>query len=459
MKYILFAVAAVLGIPIMTFSAISFSRLRQLLVAFLILSIMAGSLASINFVSMEHYRGPVRGFEVTFTDLIAIALFFYLIMTKASSIKWFPKLFVTGSIFFLYSLVNVFASPSPLLGQFVLWQLFRAGFLYWCMFNLIYTERSSKEIMDAIWLGFVLLGIFMSLIAFKQKYLDGIYRVPAFFDHSNTIPSYLILILSLLMVWGMASKKLNFIQYLLTMFSSLGILFTIFATGSRGGYAVTAGSVFAVLVISNFRKKRVRAHIQRIILSTGVIVFALIIGGAMVIDTVVDRFLNAPESSAGAREEFNIAAEMMAEDAPIGVGLNLFSQVLTYNESYRSHLVTLANEEHAGVAHHIYLLTAAELGYPGLILFILTLMRILLPIVFRGLHWKYFHHILLLGIAVGMAAFFALGLLEWVFRLTPVLYQFSIVSALGLSLVTLEKEKLLDKHILEEDEDEALEEV
>ncbi|MCF7944803.1 MAG: hypothetical protein K9L75_04635, partial [Spirochaetia bacterium] len=81
------------------------------------------------------------------------------------------------------------------------------------------------------------------------------------------------------------------------------------------------------------------------------------------------------------------------------------------------------------------------------------------PIVFRGLHWKYFHHILLLGIAVGMAAFFALGLLEWVFRLTPVLYQFAIVSALGLSLVTLEKEELLDKHILEEDEDEDLEEV
>ncbi len=439
MKYIAFAIAAIVGVPAMTITSMVIPKIKYLLVSMLILSIMFGSMVSINFVSMEQYRGPSRGFEITVTDLICLALIFTLILTKPKKIIWIPKTFGMCAIFFVAAVINVVSSPVPLYGYFFLWQIYRAALLYWCIINLVVTEDGGKEIMNAIWMGFVAVGCVMLLIAFKQKYVDGIYRIPAFFDHSNTVPSFLIMLLCATMVWGMANKEFTFIQYAVTMIASLGMIFAIFATGSRSGYLVAAGSVGASLVITNFRKKKLAVDRFRILFSTVVIISAMFVGGLLVIDTVIDRFLNAPESSEEAREEFNISARMMAEDHFFGVGLNQFSYVLTNTEKYREHIKIMANEEQAGVAHHIYLLTAAEMGNIGLALFLLLLARILIPIAFTGLRWKNLNHLILLGLTIGILSFLMIGFLEWVFRLTPVIYQFSLASGLGIGLVTLDK--------------------
>lgn len=441
MKYLAFAFAAIVGIPAMTIMGVLLPKIRNLLFSMMIFSVMLGAKVSINFMSMETYRGPARGFEVTVTDLICIALIFILIITKPRRIIWVPKTFGMCAIFFLFSVINVVGSSEPIYGYFVLFQLFRTALLYWCTINFIVCEEAEQSVMSALWLGLVLTGLLMLFLAFKQKYLDGIYRIPAFFDHSNTVPTFLLMPLCVLLVWGMADKRLSFIQYVLSMFASLGMIFAIFATGSRSGYVVTAGSVVAALIIVNFRKRKVDSAAFKIRLSTLVMLIAMAIGGIMVIDTVIDRFLNAPEESEGAREEFNVAAEMMADDRTLGVGLNQFSYALTNVERYRAHIKIMANEEQGGVAHHIYLLTAAEMGHIGLYLLLLFLARIILPVVFTGLRWKNINHLMLLGLTVGLGGALMIGFLEWVFRLTPVIYMFSITAGMGTALVTVEKEK------------------
>ncbi len=414
-------------------------KIKYLLISIMIFSTMLGAKVSINFLSMEHYRGPARGFEITITDLICAALIFTMIISSPQKIKWFPRTVGTCTIFFIAAVINVAGSDNPIYGYFFIWQLFRAGALYWCMINLVYTEDGSEEIMKAIWLGFIFVGFTFLLVAFKQKYLDGYYRIQAYFDHSNTIPSFLLMIVCLMLVWGMANKKFSFVEYVLTMFAALGMIFAVFATGSRTGYVVSAGSVVAAMVIVNFRKRKVSSDKFKIWLSTLVIVFAMFVGGAMVMDTVIDRFLNAPEESEGAREEFNIAAKMMAADHVFGVGLNQYPHVLTVEDKYREHIVIMKYEEHAGVAHHIYLLTMAEMGYIGLGMFIFLLLRILLPILFTGLRWKSLNHLLMLGLGVGVTSFLMIGFLEWVFRLTPIIYMFSISTGFGTGLVALDK--------------------
>ncbi len=441
LKYLAFGVAAIIGVPAMTGISIVMPKIKYLLISIMIFSTMLGAKVSINFLSMESYRGPARGFEITITDLICAALIFYLIISKPRDIKWFPRTVGTCTFFFIAAVVNVATSDNPIYGYFFIWQLVRAGALYWCMINLIYSEDGSDEIMKAIWLGFILIGFTFLFVALKQKYMDGYYRIHAYFDHSNTIPSFLLMIVCLMMVWGMANKKFSFIQYVLTMFAALGMVFAVFATGSRTGYVVTAGSVVAAVFIVNIRKHKVSSDKFKILLSTFVIVFAGIIGGAMVMDTVIDRFLNAPEESEGAREEFNIAAKMMAADHTFGIGLNQYPHVLTVEQKYREHIVIMKYEEHAGVAHHIYLLTMAEMGYIGLGMFIFLLMRIILPIIFTGLRWKSLNHLMMLGLGVGLMAFLMIGFLEWVFRLTPIIYMFSISSGLGTGLVALDRKK------------------
>ncbi len=441
MKYIAFALAIVVGIPGMMMVSIIIPKIKYLLVSLMIFTTMLGARVSINFLSMEHYRGPSRGFEITITDIIVMALILVLVATKARQIIWIPKTFLICLLFFILAVINVVISPVPIYGYFFLWQIFRAAMLYWCIINLIVTEEGSMEILTAIWAGFVAIGIFMLLIAFKQKYLDGYYRIPALFDHSNTVPSFLIMPLCMLLIWGMADKRLGFIQYGLSMAASLGMIFAIFATGSRTGYVVAAGSVVAAIMIVNLRKRRLSVDQMRIRFSTLVIIIAMTIGGLMVIDTVIYRFLHAPEESEGAREEFNYAAEMMAEDKFFGVGLNQYSYALTNVEKYREHIVIMANEEEGGVAHHIYLLTAAEMGYTGLAVFILLLASIVIPIGLNGLRWKHLDHLLLLGLAVGIIAFLMIGFLEWVFRLTPVIYMFAMTSGVGIALVTLDRQR------------------
>lgn len=90
MKFIAFGVAFVIGTPLMAMAAIYSHQLRGLLMALLVFSTALGDVAGINFVSMEYYRGPDRGYEVNLSDLIAIALLIAVIVKFPSKIKWVP---------------------------------------------------------------------------------------------------------------------------------------------------------------------------------------------------------------------------------------------------------------------------------------------------------------------------------------------------------------------------------
>lgn len=153
----------------------------------------------------------------------------------------------------------------------------------------------------------------------------------------------------------------------------------------------------------------------------------------MAADTIIRRFQEAPESSEEARKEFNAAARDMARDHALGVGLNNFSRALTENESYHAHLVVMKSEEQGGVAHHIYLLTAAEMGWSALGVFLLVLGRFLAIPAWTGLRTPGFDGGLQISFALGMMALHTQGLLEWGFRVTPIVYQFLILAAAAMA--------------------------
>ena len=72
MKWIAFGAFILVGVPCMTALAGSSKRGRWLLMAALIASTVVK--VSVNFASLEDYRGPDRGFEVSLADLIALSL-------------------------------------------------------------------------------------------------------------------------------------------------------------------------------------------------------------------------------------------------------------------------------------------------------------------------------------------------------------------------------------------------
>ena len=110
-----------------------------------------------------------------------------------------------------------------------------------------------------------------------------------------------------------------------------------------------------------------------------------------------------------------------------------FSYVLTHHTEYRQNFEAMKNEETAGVAHHIYWLTAAETGYLGLALYLTIIVRFAWS-AWRGARRnKSIHGTLLFGVFLGFGALQASGFYEWAFRLTPVMQLFVIQAAVAVS--------------------------
>nr|WP_319472959.1 O-antigen ligase family protein [uncultured Sphaerochaeta sp.] len=432
MKYLVFLVAMAAGVPFIAITSSLSPRLKRLFFAVMVVSFLFNSMTSINILSMEYYRGPVRGFEVTFADLIAWGLALGMLVRTPSKIVWKPRFTIILFVFFAYAIISLLRAGNSILGWFAIWQLARAGALYWVTVNFFKTEDVSRESIKTLIGAYIASGIILALITFKQKYLDGIYRAWAFFDHSNTIPSFTLIFMCVLLVWLLYEKNVSFLLFFLALTAALGSLFAIFATGSRTGMAAGAALVVGSLIVGNRKNSDIRAK-----RTTLLIIVCMIIGAIFVADTVIDRFLNAPPASEEARNEFEIAAEMMAEDHPTGVGLNLYSKVLTETQEYRQHIEVMRNEEQAGVAHHIYLLTAAEVGYLGLLLFTTILLIFLASMIISGIRWSTLEQRLLLAVAMGFTMVCAIGFYEWVLRQTPVLYQ--TVVALGFTQALFDK--------------------
>jgi hypothetical protein len=440
MKYIIFTLALVLGVPVIAGATAFSKQLKRLAFSVMVVTFLFGSKFSINIMSMEFYRGPVRGFEVTFADIIALGMSIGMLLRTGSKIIWRPRMFFPLFAFFVFAVVNVQKSLYPIYGWFVVWQLFRMGFMYWCVINFFATEDFDHDSILALMQGYIASGWILGAISFKQKYLDGIYRTNAFFDHSNTVPSFSLIILCVLLTWVICDSKLTTVHFVFGFFASLGLVFSIFSTGSRTGMVTAAGSMVCAIVLASHKTKRT----TRMRFTIVFLLSCMVLGGLMVMDTVIDRFLNAPESSEEARDEFKIAAVMMADDFQIGVGLNQYSQVLTDLKKYREHFQVMKNEEEGGVAHHIYLLTAAEMGYVGMYAFVAIVVLFGLSMVFYGISWKSMEQRLLLALAVGFFVLFLIGFYEWVIRQTTVLYQLVVAVGFGQALiysVKLQKKK------------------
>jgi hypothetical protein len=418
-KYVAFSLAFAVGVPLMALVASFSPKARGWLLALLVLSTALGDLANINFLSLETYRGPDRGFEVSLSDLVALGLVVSLLVKDARAVRWLPA----GSLPFValagVGVVSTALSPEPVFGMFTLFKMAKFYLVFWCVVNVLRTGTPR----EFLWWGFVSVAAVLTVLAVYQKYGLGIYRVHATFDHSNTIPAFSNLILPALLMWGLVDPAFGRIRATASGFAALGLLFCVVATFSRAGLLMSAA-----LVVGSFLFSLRHTSLSRITVA-GFVALALGgVGAVVAADSVVNRFREAPESSEKARDEFNRAAVMMADDHLFGVGLNNFSHVLSTRDRYRAHIAVMQGEEQSGVAHHIYYLTAAEMGYVGLGAFLLWLGGFMTRALWHGLRGRTPEAALLGAFLLGMGALHAVGLLEWVFRLSPVLYLFGVVA-------------------------------
>ncbi len=420
MKWVAFFGMAIVGVPMMIGLSQISPKVRKILFGLLIFTTCIK--LSVNFVSTESYRGPDRGFEVTVTDLIATALGVSLLIRKPSKVKWVPPTTLPMVGFFIICCISVMGCAIPLYGWFSVFKLAKAYWLYWVSYNTWCLEPPENE----FWYGIVAIAGYETFVCLKQKYVYGAYRVNGTFDHSNSIPIYLIMFTPMLLAWILHGKHLNRIKTLAALGALGGCCICILATQSRAGLVLTGASLAGIM----FRIVPHRLNGRKFGLAFMFTVLAVAALGKA-LPTIIKRFQEAPESSEQAREEFNMAAEAMTHDHTFGVGYNMFSHAMTHVPKYKAFSHVMGNEEHAGVCHHIYNLTAAETGTYGLYFFCLMMGMIHLRLFLKLWGPPDFNRCMVIGIFIGLSIVHVIGLLEWCFRLTPQTNMFVMISSMG----------------------------
>jgi hypothetical protein len=370
-------------------------------------------LVSINVISYEAYRGDARGLELTLLDFLLVSL--WIALPPSSSPTPMPW---ARYAYLAVAALSVVRADIPLYAGFGLFRLVRLYVLFHVLVRAFRDTRLGADVHRGLGAGV----LYAAGLCLWQRYGLGYLQAPGPFSHQNTLamaanmvtPSYFALVLG--------GKGGRFAIAVLGA-GALAVLLTL----SRGGMAMLVLACGVVFVGSLARKPTTRKAKM-----AGLALLALAAVLLKAYDTIVERFLHAPKTSEEARELFEEAAAHMLAQRPFGVGLNMFSHTLEAGGVGAE--VGLPEGDRSGIVHNLYYLTAAELGWVGLVAFVWL---VLTPVgwALRGaVRRPGVEGDFSLGIAASLVATLLQGKLEWALRITQLSQLFWILFAFAASL-------------------------
>jgi O-antigen ligase len=414
-KQLVFLAATVIFIPVASRLGCSYRWAERALVAGAFFSTCY--LVDINLVSTEWYRGDTRGFEFGLTDWMVISL----IIVMARSPRWRNQRLTllppnSGPIilYLIIALLSALTAYVTLYAGFGLMKLLRAVAVYWVAYNYLRRPEDLRFVL------YILAAIVCMefLLVLKQR-ASGIYRAVGSTPHPNTLAMYINMMNMIFLSFFLNDESGRAHRWVYFACIAMGSLI-VAATFSRGGLAMMVGGYGLVTLISVARRPSGRK--LKII---GLCTLLAIPVALRLAPAIIDRFENAPEESGVSRWQANEAAIAMANDHLLGVGINNYSHLI--NETAYSRFIP--NESDRGIVHNIYLLHACEMGWPGLVAFVLLIgnflwlgLRSILnrrndPATWMGT-----------GIFVGMVGFWLQSGLEWAFRQTYLTVEFFMLA-------------------------------
>jgi hypothetical protein len=410
----------------------------------------------VHYVSRAWYRGTALGYQVSVLDILAVALVVAAVVAPRrgqARLYWPPGLGLPV-LFFLYCCLSVAISHPQLFGLFELWKMVR-GYVF--VFAVALYLRSEHELRLFV-ISLALLVAYEGTLGFRQRYLYGFYRVPGTVDDANSL-SMLLCLTTPVLVGAINSSFPRVIKALLAFSIGWACLAEVL-TISRTGIV----TLVTVLLTATAATISWRVTVRKVVLSC---LIALAAAGvaAKSWHTVMSRFDDtnlrkeyADRHEMGRGYYLRVAGAILREHW-LGVGLNNWSYWVSdrygprlgyYFVPYRGTDAepgqkipsgSNVDEAQAAPAHCLGALTAGELGYPGLALFALVWARwfwmggsFLWPRSPRPMRR------LGVGLFFGFCGIFLQSLTEWVFRQSPIYFQFHILLGALASLYYLKRQ-------------------
>jgi O-antigen ligase len=365
-------------------------------------------------VDWAAWPGFAKGMVITLLDSLALAI----IAVSRSPFKRLPLLWPFVA-YLLAAALSVAFSNLPMGSSFYVVQLVRIMIVFVAVAAII-GERDGIR-----WLAIGLASgaLVQALFALNES-IGGALQASGTMGHQNLLGMmlhFVTLPLLGLMLGGERSK--------LIAAGVAAALLTVALGASRGSVAFVGIGLALTVGLSLVRRSTPR---KWQIVGAGALVLTLV--APIVVNSFAERFAAKPlnEGVYDERAAFEAAAMAMWADHPMGVGANQY--VVTANTQGYSAAAGVAwgwGSRSAHV-HNLYLLTAAELGWLGLV----ALLVLFVSAVTRGLLFVFKHRRdprgdFVLGATMAIAATALHGLYEWVF----VTYQAQYVFAIALGII------------------------
>ena len=371
-------------------------------------------------------------------DLLFFGFFLWILLGGSKEkIIWWPYNTLLWQLLLLFSIISLLNSKVAYYGLFTFHKFVRGYILYWVVVNLV----RDREAVEAVVNGVMCAVLFQSTVVIWDKYVTHkvVNRSVGSFPHPNTLAMYVDLITPMVLAVLLSGGFKN-IWSKLAPASIIGALLCVIFTKSRAALVIAGaalGGVTGLSILLNPTGKKI---------AVAMVGFLLVdIIGIIAAPKIIERFQKAPEASELTRKYFNNAAHAMANEHTFGTGLNSYSWTLAntdyYWYVYAEEQDTIKDEEEfrespmgqsrLGTAHHIYYLFAAEMGWPGMIVFIMFIGNYYLHNIVLLFRIKDdYYQAILLGLFVGFSTLHLQGLLEWIFRQTQVFFLFCLLSGL-----------------------------
>lgn len=419
-KYLIFFLVILIGVPL-GYAFAKKSPLCEKVLWFLLLFFTAKT-EDINFFSMESYRGTSRGFEIGLVDITALILFLLLFSRRDKKPLELPAGTFLYFLYFMFSAISIINSDVYIYSFFELWKMIRMYFYFFVVYNLISSFKDIKQFLIYMYI----IVIFITLIVLKQKYLDGMFQTMGPFPHQNSLVMYMIVYGSIFLSYVLNYKKVNVYVWIIA-FGACAI--DILSTLSRGGMAVFSLSIFIIFLLSyahKFTLRKIGVTMLFFILGSGVLYKAS--------DTILERIQTAPEESLDVRVVLALAAQNMANDKILGVGLNNFGLKINPPYWYGEHIPRESSDEKGGLVETVYLMVAAETGWLNLGVFITMLLFFYMKNFknYLAMKKKKFRQYRFIPIALigALTSIYLQSTLEWVLKQTNNFYQLMFIFAL-----------------------------
>jgi O-antigen ligase len=421
MKFLalLFILAAIPGFAFLLKSANGY-RICCLLVALFPFCLNVLNL-DFGLVSWAAWPGYAKGLVITILDSLALAI----IITHKRSFAGLPFIGIF-SLYWLSALLSVASASVPPAAAFYAFQLMRVFVLFVAAAQL----ARSKVGLTYLLYGLASVGILEGGVTVFQR-LGGEFQATGTMPHQNMLGLMLHFVTLPLFAMALRGGKGKLIP--------LGVASALIAV-ALGASRATLGLLplgMALIAIGSLWRGPTPPKWRALGLGVLVVALATPLALSGIDQRLIASNLNGSDNE---RAAFERAARLMLADHPLGVGANHYV-VAANAEGYSDKAGVVWNAgSRAAQVHNLYLLTAAETGWPGLLavlmLFAWPVAQGLRLAFKRGEDWQ---GDLALGITVAILIASIHSLYEWIFITYQVQYVFAI--ALG-CLAQLLRQKL-----------------